>query len=453
MAKFAILFLAIVLGFSGCAVPNALSIAMKPADYTNKFSSLDCLEQSYFDSELQRAKDGKDPIYTAINAGSIARICQNFALSNELLDIAEDRYKYDVDLESAGNKALKNLVGVLLNDTFSDYDGNLYERIMVNVYKGLNFMSLNDFESARVEFNRALIRQDRAKDYFAPQIKAAKDELAKNRKNDPNYKENLKNTKLVYDEYSGLFKEFKTSEVFINPYATYAASVFFYLDKDYKNSADKFREIAIANPKNRLVSTINKRLQNRAKSIKDSGKRYIFLAYEDGLGTIKDEFAINIPYMIGDGVATLNLSLPTLKKREFSYKDISINGIKATQISNFDNIFATEFKIELPWIVTKSILSMVAKSTASGVVASEVGGVASLATSLLVSATNKADIRAWQTLPKIASIAMVENSGSYTIKDSSGKVIDTAKIDRTKDALIWLRSTDKNMIKSIIIQR
>ena len=138
---------------------------------------------------------------------------------------------------------------------------------------------------------------------------------------------------------------------------------------DYKNSADKFREIAIANPKNKAISAINQRLQTRAKNVKSKGKKYIFLAYEDGLGTIKNEFAMNIPYIISDGVATLSLSLPMLKKRDFSYKDISINGVKVTQISNFDNIFASEFKIELPWIITKSILSGAIKSTTSAVVA------------------------------------------------------------------------------------
>ncbi|MBR2159568.1 MAG: hypothetical protein IJ964_06370, partial [Campylobacter sp.] len=92
---------------------------------------------------------------------------------------AEDSYKYDVDLENIATKALRLTAGILLNESFADYDGNLYERIMVNVYKGLNFMSLGDFANARVEFNRALIRQDRAKDYFAAQIAAAKEELEK----------------------------------------------------------------------------------------------------------------------------------------------------------------------------------------------------------------------------------------------------------------------------------
>ena len=188
MIRVALLSWIILLGFSGCTVPNAFSIVITPDDYISKFGVNEC-DQSYFENELQKAKNNKDPIYTAINAASIARVCQEFALSNELLDIAEDKYKYDVDLESTGNKVARNLVSVLLNDTFSDYDGNLYERIMVNLYKGLNFMSLNEFENARVEFNRALIRQDMAKEYFAPQIQAAKEKLEKE-KSDTNYKEN-----------------------------------------------------------------------------------------------------------------------------------------------------------------------------------------------------------------------------------------------------------------------
>ena len=161
VGKFVIFSIILMIIFSGCATP--FSIAIKPTQYSNKFIQADCGD--YLKSQLEIAKS-YDTIYTAINSASIARICQDFTLSNELLDLAEDSYKYDVDLENTGNKIARNLVSMLLNDTFSDYDGNLYERIMVNLYKGLNFMSLNDFENARVEFNRALICQDMAKEYF-----------------------------------------------------------------------------------------------------------------------------------------------------------------------------------------------------------------------------------------------------------------------------------------------
>ena len=266
--------------------------------------------------------------------------------------------------------------------------------------------------------------------------------------------QNLKNSKIVYNEYSWLLDEFKASEVFTNPYATYAAAVFYYLDKDYKNSADTFAKISIANPKNKQFARINQILQNRANQTKNDKKRYIFLAYEDGLGAIKDEFVLNIPYLLKGGIATINLSLPMLKKRNDSYKNISINGISATQVSDFDDIIATEFKIELPWIITKSILSMALKSTATAAMADKIGGNASLLTTLLISATNKVDTRAWQTLPKSANIAVVDNNGEFEIKDNDGKILIKGELDKNKDALIWLRSAVKEgPITTIIIQR
>ncbi|ARR03317.1 MULTISPECIES: hypothetical protein [Campylobacter] len=443
---------AVGIGLSGCS-STAFSIANKPTDFVQDFKTPACDTKNYLADELQKAKDGDDPIYLSINAASVARSCGKFELSNEFLDLAEDSYKFDVDLESTTSKVTKNAIGVLLNDTFTDYDGNLYERIMVNVYKGLNFMSLGDYENARVEFNRALLRQDKAKDYFAAQIAANKKELEKAKKDDPNYKENAKNSKVIQEQYSQLFAEFKTSEKFTNPYATYLASVFFFLDGDYANSADKFREIAIANPKNRTFANINRTLQNKAKRTRDDGKRYIFLAYEDGLGTIKENFRINMPYvMSSNNIATLNLALPTLKKRDASYKNISINNNKAAQVSNFDDIFATEFKIELPGIITKSILSMAAKSATSAAVANDGNGMLSLLTSATMSAINVADTRVWQTLPKTANIAMVPNNGSYTIKDSTGATIASGKVDKKKNALIWVRSIDKKTQPQVIVQ-
>ena len=357
------------------------------------------------------------------------------------MDLAENSYKYDVDLENIATKTLRLTTTTLLNDSFADYDGNLYERIMVNVYKGLNFMSLGDFINARVEFNRALIRQDRAKDYFALQIAATKEQ-------------NLKNSEIVYNEYLALLEDFKASEVFTNPYATYLASIYYYLDGDYQSSADTFVKISIANPKNKQFARINQILQKRANQTKNDKKHYIFLAYEDGLGAIKDEFILNIPYLLNGSIAAINLSLPTLKKRQASYKNIKINGVDSTQISDFDNIIATEFKTELPFIIAKSMLSMGLKSTASAVMADKIGGHASLLTSLLITATNRADTRAWQTLPKSARIAMVDNNGKFEIKDNSGKILAKGELDKTKDALIWLRSAIKEgLVTTIIIQR
>ncbi len=75
------------------------------------------------------------------------------------------------------------------------------------------------------------------------------------------------------------FKEFETSKDFVNPYATYLASVFFYMEKDYSKAADLFKEVAIINPKDKHIQKQYKLFNQRANSItsKKSQELYICL--------------------------------------------------------------------------------------------------------------------------------------------------------------------------------
>lgn len=182
--------------------------------------------EDFFKQNEEKIKKKDDVIYTGINTGSIARSCAQFEKSNFFFNAAEESYKTDVDLKNPVAKGAKVAVGALLNETLMDYDGSLYERIMVNVYKGLNYLELKEFDEARVEFNRALERQNKAKQYFAKQIQKDKEEQEKAKK-DPNYKENMgKNTQTIMSEYDKMFSgEFKAQKNFTNPYATYLASI------------------------------------------------------------------------------------------------------------------------------------------------------------------------------------------------------------------------------------
>ena len=94
---------------------------------------------------------------------SLKRKCKDYEASNHYFDRAEKYYKEEVDLENFGEKTLKSVGTILTNENLTDYHGNVFEAIMVNTYKGLNFMSLGKQDLARVEFNRAL---DRPQDHF-----------------------------------------------------------------------------------------------------------------------------------------------------------------------------------------------------------------------------------------------------------------------------------------------
>lgn len=429
---------------------------------TDNFFYEEALKNAYCDNsffEDKRAKVDKndDTIYTGLNVGALARHCDELKLSNYFFDKAEEAYKYDVDLQGLGKKGAKALSSTLINEGVNDYEGTLYERIMVNVYKGLNFMSLKDFANARVEFNRALMRQDKAKEYFAKQIESNRKEFDE-AKQDANYEQNMGNNyNTISARYEHLLKDFATTQDFVNPYATYMASVFFFLDGDYKRAQDLFKEVAIINKNSAEFNKEFNIFENYAKSLNpQSLQKYVFVVYESGFGAGLDEFAITLPFTFDGNVVTSSLALPTLKKRTNSYEYVVANGSKVADFVDFDNIIATEFKANMGFRVGKALSSTIVKTTMNLAVAKNdpTGGYLSLATSLFNSATTKADLRFWSALPKYAKILALENTGSIVINSDNGMTLyKNEELPQDKNLLIIVKSHTPKSSVVWLIQR
>jgi len=64
----------------------------------------------------------------------------------------------------------------------SEVKPRIYEGIMVNTYKGMDYLSEGKISSARVEFNRAIERQRRAKKFFQSEISQEKQKIKKENK-------------------------------------------------------------------------------------------------------------------------------------------------------------------------------------------------------------------------------------------------------------------------------
>src|SRR5690606_29758363 len=170
----------------------------------------------------------------------------------------------------------------------------------------------------------------------------------------------------VMSKYDNLFREFETTKDFINPHATYLASVFFYMDKDYGKASDLFREIAIIHPENSQIQKQFKLFEERANAITSrKDKNYIFISYEDGFGTVKDEFKFTLPLSVDKKIITTTFAMPTLKKRNASHDSLYINNVQTSKVVDFDNIVATEFQLDLPGVITQAVASTIVKTARS----------------------------------------------------------------------------------------
>ncbi len=386
----------------------------------------------------EQTKSNDDAILWTELAGSFKRQCQDYNASNFYFDMTEDRYKNEVDLENFGKAAIKNVGATLTNDNSLQYQGNIYEAIMVNTYKGLNFMSLNDFKNARIEFNRALDRQRRAKNKFAKNIKKRQEELKKSNKNTQVH--NNKSEDFIASKYTeGLFKDFQAYPDFINPFTTYMSALFYISDKDYRKARDLLKESVAMNPKNQTIKDdfkmINKKLAKRDKN------NYIWLIYENGKSMTKDEFRLDLPvFLVSKKVLYTGIALPTLKEQAPSYSFLSLNDQKTKLIADMDRVVKTEFKIKLPFIVTKSVIRTIAKTVAQAQV-SDRNAYAGLALAVFNGLTNKADVRSWVSLPKNFQATRVVSTGKEVlIKDDMGNVISSVMVPKSKNAIIYVNS-------------
>jgi hypothetical protein len=88
----------------------------------------------------------QDRVVFWMNEGMLLHLTGQYAESNAVLEKAENRAKelYTVSIS-------KNVKAAFTSDAAKDYAGEDHENVLVNVVKALNYLALNNLESARVE--------------------------------------------------------------------------------------------------------------------------------------------------------------------------------------------------------------------------------------------------------------------------------------------------------------
>ena len=451
-------FLSIAVGsmlLVGCSgtTPNLGSIG-KSGNYQSSMKT-----GNYKKIAQDLKKNQKDDLLWYLDAGSIERFAKDYNASTFFFDKSEEKIK-QYDKEVLAGKIMANIGAVMTNDTFMDYRPKIYEGILVNTYKGMNFLNENDFSNARVEFNRALERQRRAKEFFAKEISQEKKKIEeeetkklKKKKIDPKkvkkYSQNIKTKSAIERKYSNLFA-FKPYPDFVNPFTSYMSALFFMSVKDYAKAADLFKEtygmINGNEPASKYVQDDLNFALKMASSLKTkTSKHYAWVIFENGEGPSKKELRFDIPVFLFTGkLYYTGIALPTFKenKEAFSYISV-INGkkiIKTKQVASMDKIIKAEFKKRFPTIMTRAITRTVAQSIIQYQLRKRGGLFGGIVGSVYQGFMNRADTRQWKQLPKNFQIARVELTlPKLTISTPRGGKLVEIKINPNSNYMVFLR--------------
>ncbi len=367
--------------------------------------------------------------------------------SLEMLDEAERIIKYhneEILLGTTGDMIAR----LLINDGAIDYHGTVTDAVMINTYKALDYMLTGRMAEARVELNRAVDRQRRAKELYAEMIAKQKAAMREKQKSTPGLDigRNVNNPQvrgLVKSSYPQLY-EFRAYPDFVNPFTTYLAGIFALIEHDYAKAYSLLREAAGMVPDNPTVTSDFETVRRAMKGRPVRG-HFVWIIYENGLAPKKEEYRINVPmYLVSDDIVYTGIALPKMVVRDRATKDLAVETggrivARTATVADMDRVILTEFRYKYPDIVARAVFSALFKTYLQYRMGKE-DSLLGLAASIYQMATTRADTRVWGSLPKEFQVARIRMPEDRLVVLHAGSRRIRVKIDpEAKDAIIYVR--------------
>ncbi len=92
-------------------------------------------------------------VIASLDKGMLRRINANYPGSNQIFEVAKQEIE-----KLYGFSITENLASVTINETLRGYEGDRYEQLLLHAYMAMNYIQLDDIDSARVEMLQANVK-------------------------------------------------------------------------------------------------------------------------------------------------------------------------------------------------------------------------------------------------------------------------------------------------------
>ncbi len=400
----------------------------------------------------------------ALHAGSAQFASGMFENSMTSFDRAEAQLLWKADKVDTVAEAGRAVGTFLTSDLSGKYTGKIYEGVLLNTYKALSAIHLGDMARARIEFNRADVRQANAVHQLA--AKVSKVNAGDGDEEEEKYTETVDSTTAQALE-KGSDLEVRLSAVesikkyknLRNPLADYLHGIFRLVNGEPNRASDLLRNASVLTDRNPHI--INDLLIAERSADQTSGEiaPRVWVIYEDGVGPGLEEFRVDLPaFLVSNNLVYAGFAIPEFKPGKSVNGNVNVvadGKIISTQtVLNLDRLVGTEFATTYRQVVTKAISSGVVKAIIAAAVneeASDEGGFVSLFSKIVTTATQiattRADTRIWGALPLTVSVASMPYPDDGIIEIQAGNG-NTARIglDRTGHTIITAKAVLNNEI-------
>jgi hypothetical protein len=375
--------------------------------------------------------------------------------SNALFDEADEIIRHHNERLLA-SKTASTVGATLVNDSALKYSGYEFDGVMVNTYKALNMWMDGDADGARVEFKRAVDRQDRARYRFEKLIAKNKVELEAQQakqsrmhgQSGPNIQKNVENQETKSRVYSNLEK-FEAYADFTNPFTLYAAGLYYMSQGSGSMARDLLKE---AHGLDQSVGVIKDDFDlAHSNDAQQLAQKYVWVVLENGLGPELEQFRVDLPlFLLTNNVQYTGIALPKIKLRDQAYSNLTVLSgdvsAKTEVVASIDRVVQTEFDKRYPIILSRAIASTLIKTYAQHLAQKELGTWGGLAVAIYQAATNSADTRMWTALPKNFQVARVPapRDGQLTLAFPNGNN-EFVQLKSGQSSLVYVKAVNSTV--------
>ncbi|MGT0071548.1 hypothetical protein V5H68_01675, partial [Helicobacter pylori] len=267
-----------------------------------------------YEYSKQFTKKKKNALLWDLQNGLSALYARDYKTSLGVLEQAEQRFD---KTQSAFTRGAGYVGATMINDNVRAYGGNIYESVLINYYKAIDYMLLNDSANARVQFNRANERQRRAKEFYYEEVQKAIKEIDSSKKHNINMERSrVEVSEILNNTYSNLDK-YEAYQGLLNPAVSYLSGLFYALNGD-KNKGLGYLNEAYGISQSPFVAKDLVFFKNPNRS------HFTWIIIEDGKEPQKSEFKIDVPIFMIDSVYNVSVALPKLEKGEAFYQNFTL---------------------------------------------------------------------------------------------------------------------------------
>ncbi len=389
------------------------------ATYSDSFKPIEAkLAKGEYDGALELIEKNKgeerDLVLYMMNKAMVLRMKGEFEASNNVFEAAKAEI-LRVEAISVSEQAS----ALVVNDSLRSYVGESYERVMLHIYKALNYLELNDVDGARIEalqideLMQQLPEDDYAADsfsrYLTGMIFEDLDEedsaLVFYRKSHDSY---IKNSDVAVSEPNALKADLLRLTDALG------------FDNEHDQYQESFQKVSFAN----------------SKQLNQKGELVIIV--NNNLVPIKSEHAINAQSPQTGRLIRISVPLYQNKPTYVSQIRVTIDGknFSGEITEDLEKIANYMLDKQLPLITARAVARAVIKDKTAGKVG-DANPIMGLIVNIFGFVSERADTRSWVTLPQNIHLARIPiDAGTYDVSvellNSDNDVIATQSYENVR---------------------